>query len=39
MESLYPPGKQPIPTWDAGAVPEDVPDKAHDLVLPAGPKP
>ncbi len=39
MESLYPPGKTPIPAWDAGATPEQVPEKAHDLVLPAGPKP
>ncbi len=39
MESLYPPGKTPIPAWDAGAAPEQAPEKAHELVLPAGPKP
>jgi len=39
MESLYPPGKASIPAWNAGVSPEQVPDKAHELVLPVGPKP
>jgi flavin-dependent dehydrogenase len=39
MESLYPAGKQPIPAWNAGAAPTEAPEKAHELVLPAGPKP
>jgi hypothetical protein len=36
METLYPPGKARIPTWDAGAAPEVVPDKVNELFLPAG---
>lgn len=39
MESLYPPGKEHIPTWHAGMAPQQAPDKAHAMVLPAGPKP
>jgi hypothetical protein len=39
MESLYPPGKRPIPPWDAGLAPDAVPDKANALVLPTGPRP
>jgi flavin-dependent dehydrogenase len=39
MESLYPPDKPPIPAWDAGLLPEAVPEKANELVLPAGHKP
>ncbi len=35
MESLYPPNKAPIPAWDAGARPEEVPDKVSELFLPA----
>src|SRR5437870_541046 len=39
MESLYPPEKTPIPSWDAGVVPEVVPSKANELFLPSGPRP
>ncbi len=35
MESLYPPNKARIPTWDAGAKPEEMPDKVSELFLPA----
>jgi flavin-dependent dehydrogenase len=36
METLYPPEKQGIPTWDAGSPPDTVPDKVNELYLPAG---
>lgn len=36
METLYPPDKTSIPSWDAGAQPEIVPDKVNELFLPAG---
>jgi flavin-dependent dehydrogenase len=36
MESLYPPGKSTIPTWDTGVAPGEVPDKVNELYLPAG---
>jgi flavin-dependent dehydrogenase len=36
LESLYPPEKKAIPTWDAGVTPEDVPDKVNELFLPSG---
>jgi flavin-dependent dehydrogenase len=39
MESLYPPDKKAIPTWDAGARPEVVPTKVNELWLPSGRKP
>jgi flavin-dependent dehydrogenase len=39
MESLYPPGKAPIPPWNQGTPPEAVPEKANDLTLPEGWKP
>jgi flavin-dependent dehydrogenase len=39
MESLYPPGKQPIPRWDKGTAPEAIPDKGNELVLPEGRRP
>jgi hypothetical protein len=39
IESLYPSGKAPIPSWDAGLDATLVPEKANDLVLPAGLKP
>jgi flavin-dependent dehydrogenase len=39
MESLYPPGKAPIPPWDAGAPPEIAQNKVNELFLPSGPKP
>ena len=39
MESLYPPGKAPIPAWNAGTAIDDAPEKANELVLPEGRKP
>jgi hypothetical protein len=39
LESLYPKDKAPIPMWDAGVPAEKVPDKANDLMLPAGRRP
>jgi flavin-dependent dehydrogenase len=39
MESLYPPDKKAIPTWDAGAPPEVAVNKANELFLPSGPRP
>ena len=39
MESLYRPGKSPIPSWDAGIAPEAAPTKANELFLPEGPRP
>ncbi len=39
MESLYPPGKTPIPPWHAGAAPEIAQNKVNELFLPSGPKP
>ena len=36
MESLYEPGKPPIPTWDAGKPAEEASDKSNMLVLPEG---
>jgi len=36
LESMYPAGKQPIPTWDAGLPASQVPDKANELSLPEG---
>jgi hypothetical protein len=36
LESTYPPGKKPIPTWNAGAVAQEAPEKANELVLPEG---
>jgi flavin-dependent dehydrogenase len=39
MESLYPPGKKPIPPWNAGTPSEAAPDKANELMLPEGRKP
>jgi flavin-dependent dehydrogenase len=37
MESLYPPEKKAIPTWDQGTPPEGAADKVNELFLPAGP--
>jgi flavin-dependent dehydrogenase len=37
MESLYPPDKKPIPTWNAGSPQDDAPQKVNELVLPDGP--
>jgi flavin-dependent dehydrogenase len=39
MESLYPPGKAPIPPWNAGIPSEAAPQKANELKLPEGWKP
>jgi hypothetical protein len=39
LESLYPPGKTPIPLWDAGTPADLIPDKANELVLPDGRRP
>jgi flavin-dependent dehydrogenase len=38
MESLYMPGKTPIPPWHAGTPGEIVQDKAPHLELPEGPR-
>ncbi len=37
MESLYPPGKKPIPTWSAEGAPQDAAAKVNELFLPEGP--
>jgi flavin-dependent dehydrogenase len=39
MESLYPPGKRPIPSWRAGATIDEAHGKANELVLPEGRRP
>ena len=39
MESLYEPGKAPIPPWDAGAPAESAENKVNELMLPDGRKP
>jgi flavin-dependent dehydrogenase len=39
MESLYPPGKAPIPLWNQGVPLESAPEKANELKLPEGWKP
>jgi len=39
IESLYEPGKPPIPPWDAGAPSELAPGKANELWLPDGRRP
>jgi flavin-dependent dehydrogenase len=39
LESLYPPGKQPIATWDQGTPAAQATDKANELILPEGRKP
>jgi flavin-dependent dehydrogenase len=39
METLYEPGKAPIPPWDAGVPAERATDKANELVLPDGRRP
>lgn len=36
LESLYPPDKSALPTWDAGIEPDEVPEKANELYLPEG---
>jgi len=37
MESLYPPGKKPIPPWTAETAPENRQEKVNELFLPSGP--
>jgi flavin-dependent dehydrogenase len=39
MESLYPPGKRPIPPWNEGVPAHDSEDKANELHLPGGRRP
>jgi hypothetical protein len=39
IESLRPPGKAPIPAWDAGLAAGLAPEKSNALVLPAGLRP
>jgi hypothetical protein len=39
LESLYEPGKPPIPTWDAGTPAHLSTDKSNELTLPEGRKP
>ncbi len=39
LESLYPEGKPPIPSWEGGASIVDSSTKANELVLPDGPRP
>jgi flavin-dependent dehydrogenase len=36
LESLYPPEKKAIPTWEKGAPPEAASDKVNELFLPPG---
>jgi len=39
MEALHPPGKAPIPPWNAGTAQDAAPEKANQLTLPDGRKP
>jgi flavin-dependent dehydrogenase len=39
MESLYPPDKKSIPSWQAEAPPEVAANKVNELFLPSGPRP
>jgi flavin-dependent dehydrogenase len=39
MESLYPPGKRPIPPWNAGAPQDAAPQKVNELIVPEGRRP
>jgi flavin-dependent dehydrogenase len=41
MESLYPPGKPPIPSWNEASRPgdEETDERINELTLPAGPRP
>jgi flavin-dependent dehydrogenase len=39
MESLYPPGKAPLQSWDVGAPADLASQKANELVLPDGRRP
>jgi flavin-dependent dehydrogenase len=39
MESMYEPGRAPIPPWHAGLTPESATEKVNQLVLPDGRRP
>ena len=39
MEALYKPDRQAIPSWHEGMPPDQVPDKANELILPESPRP
>jgi hypothetical protein len=39
MESLYEPGKQPIPRWNTGVPVERSEEKLNELFLPDGRRP
>jgi flavin-dependent dehydrogenase len=39
MESLYEPGKQPIPRWNTGVPVDQTEDKHNELILPQGRRP
>jgi hypothetical protein len=41
MESLYPAGKPPIPTWNEASRPgdEEAEERINELTPPAGPRP
>jgi flavin-dependent dehydrogenase len=39
MESLYDPDRKAIPTWKQGLPQDQVPEKANELLLPAGRRP
>jgi flavin-dependent dehydrogenase len=39
MESMYEPGRAPIPSWQEGMPPERAQSKANELVLPDGRRP
>jgi flavin-dependent dehydrogenase len=39
MESLYPAGKNTIPTWKQGLPQDLAPEKANELIVPAGARP
>ena len=39
MESLYPPDKQRLQTWQEGIAPEQANHKVNELVLPEGRRP
>jgi flavin-dependent dehydrogenase len=39
MESMYEPGRAPIPPWHAGPTPESAAEKVNQLVLPDGRRP
>ena len=39
MESLYPPDKSKIPSWNAGVPVDEAQDKVNELMLPEGRRP